>query len=165
MKAGAATRRTLLTLVIPTLAACAQLPRAELPADAELRTGRLAMSVQDQPSQSFSAAFELRGQPEAGRLTLLNPLGGTLAVLQWQPGRAELATPGQPPRQFVALGAMVEHATGAPIPVAALFDWLDGKATAVPGWEVDLSQVSEGRLRAVRRQPLPGADLRVVLDD
>jgi outer membrane lipoprotein LolB len=59
---------------------------------------------------------------------------------------------------------MVEQATGASLPVAALFDWLAGVNTPVPGWEADLSQLGEGRLRAQRREPPPLADLRVVLD-
>lgn len=147
------------------LAACAtpQPPMPAMPGDV-LRTGRLALSVQDQPGQSFSAGFELRGQPASGELTLLNPLGSTVAVLRWRPGSATLQAQGQSPRQFASLDAMVEEATGAVVPVAALFDWLAGVATQVPGWEPDLSALAEGRLRARRVQPPPAADLRVVLD-
>jgi outer membrane lipoprotein LolB len=146
------------------LAACAQVPRGPSDALDNVRTGRLALSVPEQPSQSFSAGFDLRGRPQAGQLTLLNPLGGTVARLEWQPGNALLSVPGQPAQQFPSLEAMVERATGAPIPVAALFDWLAGTATPVPGWEVDLSQLPDGRLRAQRHAPPPQADLRVVLD-
>jgi outer membrane lipoprotein LolB len=164
MRAPAA--RACAALLVSLLAACAQLPRP--PADealpGQVRSGRLALSVQDQPSQSFSAGFELRGRPQAGQLTLLNPIGGTLAVLQWQPGTALLQTPGQAPRQFASIDAMVEQATGASLPVAALFDWLAGVNTPVPGWQADLSQLAEGRLRAQRQEPPPQADLRVVLD-
>ena len=152
-------------LLVSLLAACAQLPRP--PAEAlggQVRSGRLALSVQDQPSQSFSAGFELRGAPKAGQLTLLNPVGGTLAILQWQPGNAVLQTPGRPPRQFASIDEMVEQATGASLPVAALFDWLAGVNTPVAGWQADLSQLAEGRLRAQRQDPPPQADLRVVLD-
>jgi outer membrane lipoprotein LolB len=56
------------------------------------------------------------------------------------------------------------EATGSAIPVAALFDWLEGRNTAVPGWQADLSELGQGRLRAQRMQPPPAADLRVVLD-
>jgi len=129
-----------------------------------LRTGRLALSVQDQPGQSFSAAFELRGQPARGELTLLNPLGSTVAVLRWQPGSAVLRSQGREPQEFPSLEAMVEQATGASMPVAALFDWLAGVPTPVPGWEPDLTSLADGRMRAHRTQPPPEADLRVVLD-
>jgi outer membrane lipoprotein LolB len=50
------------------------------------------------------------------------------------------------------------------MPVAALFDWLAGVPTPVPGWEPDLAALSDGRIRAHRTQPPPEADLRVVLD-
>lgn len=148
------------------LAACAQLPRpgADTIPGADIRSGRLALSVQDQPGQSFSAGFELRGRPQAGQLTLLNPLGGTVAVLQWQPGTALLRQPGQPDREFPSVETMVEQATGASLPVAALFDWLAGVDTPVPGWQADLSQLAAGRLHAQRHDPPPQADLRVVLD-
>ena len=147
------------------LAACATPQRVTpaMPGDV-LRTGRLALSVQDQPSQSFSAGFELRGHPASGELTLLNPLGGVVAVLRWRPGSATLDAQGREPQQFPSLDAMVEKATGAVVPVAALFDWLAGVPTPVPGWEPDLSGLASGRLRAHRVQPPPAADLRVVLD-
>ncbi|WBY00505.1 outer membrane lipoprotein LolB [Ramlibacter tataouinensis] len=145
------------------LAGCAQLAPAVIPAS-EQRSGRLALSVEDQPGQSFSAAFELRGRPQAGELTLTNPLGGTIAVLDWQPGRAILRRPGAAPQGYASIEAMLEQATGAALPLAALFDWLDGMATPVPGWQPDLSQLGEGRLRARRLQPAPQADLRIVLD-
>ncbi len=162
--AASAARWLFACMVAGVLAACAQLPRDMAGAEGPVRSGRLAMTVADQPNQSFSAGFELRGQPQAGQLTLTNPLGGTLAQLQWQPGSARLLAPGQAPQDFPSLDAMVERATGAPVPVAALFDWLGGTATPVPGWDVDLSQLAEGRMRAQRRAPPPTADLRVVLD-
>jgi outer membrane lipoprotein LolB len=148
------------------LAACASPPRApsDGTAPADVRTGRLALAVQDQPSQSFSAGFELRGRAEQGSLSLYNPLGGTVAVLRWRPGSAVLESPGQPPREFPSVEAMVQQATGAPVPVTALFDWLEGVNTPVPGWQADLSSVADGRLRAQRKSPPPEADLRLVLD-
>lgn len=162
----AAVARAGAALLVLLLAACAQLPRPSVDevVAGQVRSGRMALSVQDQPSQSFSAGFELRGRPQAGQLTLLNPIGGTLAVLQWQPGHALLQAPGQSPRRFDSIDAMVEQATGASLPVAALFDWLAGVNTPVPGWQADLSQLADGRLRAQRQDPPPQADLRVVLD-
>lgn len=164
-RTSAATRRLGAVCMALLLAACATPQRVPpaMPGDV-LRTGRLALSVQDQPGQSFSAGFELRGQPASGELTLLNPLGSTVAVLRWRPGSATLEAQGRQPQQFASLDAMVEKATGAVVPVAALFDWLAGVPTPVPGWEPDLSGLPDGRLRAHRVQPSPAADLRVVLD-
>ncbi len=149
------------------LAGCAA-PRppsgSAAPADAPVRSGRLALSVEDAAASSFSAGFELRGRPEAGELTLYTPLGGVAAQLRWQPGQALLQAPGQGPRSYPSLQAMVEEATGAPLPVAALFDWLEGRPTPVPGWEPDLSGLEAGRLRARRTAPPPPAELRLVLE-
>jgi outer membrane lipoprotein LolB len=144
---------------------CATPPRPAAPADTQAGpwSGRLALQVEDNQSQSFSAGFQLKGSARAGELALFNPLGGTIAVLSWSPGTATLLSNGQP-RDFESVDALVAHATGSAIPVAALFDWLRGANTPVPGWQADLSQLGQGRLRAQRLQPPPPADLRVVLD-
>ena len=126
-------------------------------------SGRLALQVEDHQSQSFSAGFQLKGSAATGELTLFNPLGGTLALLAWAPGSATLRSNGRA-QEFPSVEALVAHATGSALPVAALFDWLRGTNTPVPGWQADLSQLERGRLRAQRLQPTPPADLRVVLD-
>ena len=46
----------------------------------------------------------------------------------------------------------------------ALFAWLRGRPEHVPGWQVDLSQLDDGRLVANRQMPLPTAVLRLVLE-
>ncbi|MES3004273.1 MAG: outer membrane lipoprotein LolB [Pseudomonadota bacterium] len=147
------------------LAGCASPPRTERPvsADSGPWSGRLALQVEGNQSQSFAAGFELKGNAATGELTLTNPLGGTLAVLDWAPGRAVLRNGGQP-RQFESVDALVASATGSSIPVAALFDWLRGTNTPVPGWQADLSQLPQGRLQARRTQPQPEADLRIALE-
>jgi outer membrane lipoprotein LolB len=153
----------LATLFALFLAGCATPPRPVVPPGTQVWTGRLALSVEGQKEQSFSAGFELKGAPEAGELTLFNPLGGTIAVLAWSPGHATLRSAGTT-REFPSLEALAEEATGAPIPIAALFDWLAGKATPVSGWQADVTQVAEGRLRARRVDPPPLADLRVAFE-
>jgi outer membrane lipoprotein LolB len=165
---SAVSRRIAAVLLAATVvfaAGCAQPPRASAQEDAAAGVwrGRLALQVENQPSQSFSAGFELRGRPQAGELTLYNPLGGTLAALSWAPGVATLRS-GSEVRSFDSIDALVAGATGTAIPVASLFDWLAGRNTAVPGWEADLSQLAEGRLRARRVTPPPAADLRVALE-
>jgi outer membrane lipoprotein LolB len=151
------------TLLVLLLAACATPPRPVVPPGVQAWAGRLALTVEGQASQSFSAGFELKGAPEAGELRLFNPLGGTVAVLAWAPGSATLRSGGDT-REFPSLDALAQEATGAPIPIAALFDWLDGRGTPVPGWEPDLSQVADGRLRARRTAPPPLADLRLAFE-
>jgi outer membrane lipoprotein LolB len=121
----------------------------------------LAIQVKDNPSQSFAASFELRGNAQAGELTLATPIGSTLAVLEWAPGSATLRRDGEI-QQFDSVEDLVTRATGAAIPLAALFDWLRGIETPASGWRPDLSQLGQGRLAALRLQPPPEADLRVV---
>jgi outer membrane lipoprotein LolB len=144
------------------LAGCAT-PPSVAPAGVQQWNGRLALNVEGEANRSFSAGFELKGAPETGELTLFNPLGGTLAVLDWGPGNATLRANGKT-REFASLDELAQEATGAPLPVASLFDWLQGKPTAVAGWQADVSQVSEGRLHARRTDPPPPADLRLVFD-
>lgn len=145
------------------LAGCTVPPRTPATPGTQVWTGRLALTVEGQASQSFSAGFELKGAPDAGELSLFNPLGGTIAVLGWSPGNASLRSNGTT-RQFPSLEALAQEATGAPLPVAALFDWLAGRATPISGWEPDVSQVAEGRLRARRTDPTPPADLRLLFE-
>ena len=146
-------------LLLAMLAGCATPRRAE--PGVQAWNGRLALNVDG--AQPFSAGFELKGASAAGELTLLTPLGGTVGVLTWEPGSASLRT-GKETRQFPSLDALATEVTGAPLPIAALFDWLEGRATEVPGWQVDVSQVSQGRLRAQRTAPPPAADLRVAFE-
>lgn len=158
-------RAAALLALAAVLAGCAVPLKPDDPANPQAGpwSGRLALQVQDQPDQSFSAGFELRGQASAGELMLFTPLGGTAAQLKWTPGAAMLTTGGQT-RQFESLEALVLQATGSPIPVAALFDWLAARNTPVEGWEADLTQLPQGRLFARRIAPPPLADLRVALD-
>ncbi|MES2939950.1 MAG: lipoprotein insertase outer membrane protein LolB [Pseudomonadota bacterium] len=130
---------------------------------AQAVSGRLALQVEGQAGQSFSASFELRGAAQAGELELFSPLGSTLAKLSWDANGAALNNGGKT-QQFTSLDALAAAATGTPIPIAALFDWLAGTDTAVPGWRVDLSQLQQGRIHARRLDPPPVADLRVAIE-
>jgi outer membrane lipoprotein LolB len=126
-------------------------------------TGRISLQVHSEPPQAFFAGFELKGDPAQGELTLTSPLGTKLAVLRWSPQEAVLDS-GNQLQRFASVNALVEKATGAAVPLPALFDWLGGKNTAAEGWSADLSQQAEGRFSAVRTTPQPRADLRIVLD-
>jgi outer membrane lipoprotein LolB len=123
----------------------------------------LALRLDTEPPQSFSASFQLSGQANQGELVLLTPIGSTAAAMAWSPGGATLRN-GAESRAFASLEAMVSEVTGTPLPVAALFDWLAGQATPAPGWEVDLARLPQGRLTAQRKSPQPQAELRLILD-
>ncbi|MBS0339271.1 MAG: hypothetical protein JSS56_02020 [Proteobacteria bacterium] len=123
----------------------------------------MSLRVDSAPPQSFSAFFDLRGNAKAGQLQLTSPIGSTLGLAKWSPGMATLQT-GSDIRQFDSIELMIEAATGAAIPLDALFGWLDGQQQSVPGWRADLSQVGAGRLQALRDSPTPTADLRIVFE-
>jgi outer membrane lipoprotein LolB len=154
-----------LGLLLTLLAGCATPPRPAGPVDTVNGpwSGRLALQVEDKPGQSFSAGFELKGNAQAGELSLFSPLGATLAMLSWQPGTAKLRS-GAETREFPSVETLVAHVTGEAIPIAALFDWLRGIDTPAGGWRADLTQLSQGRLAAKRLEPPPQADLRVALE-
>lgn len=125
--------------------------------------GRLALRVDSEPPQAFSAGFELSGQATQGELRLYSPLGTVLAELRWTPRSATLARNGET-QQFDSLDALATQATGAALPVAALFEWLTGVQTTADGWLADLSQLEAGRLTAQRTQPAPTTELRLLLE-
>jgi outer membrane lipoprotein LolB len=157
-------------LIIATvlIAGCAApvMPIGQYGSDTRSWNGRLAVridGVNDGPPQSLSASFELIGQASAGDLILYGPLGSTVAHLNWTPDAATLRSNGTV-RSFNSLSELAHQATGTDLPIAALFDWLTGRDVPVPGWQADLSQLSQGRLTARRLQPEPSAELRLILE-
>ncbi len=142
------------------LGACATAPKPVSPGESAW-SGRLALTVDSQPPQSFSAGFDLRGSPAAGELQLVSPLGNTLALVVWDRSGAELRQGGQTTRRG-SLDELTAELSGTAVPVAALFGWLNGQSDEVPGWRADLTRQSEGRVTARRTEPLPSAELRVV---
>lgn len=156
----------LLSTLAALLTGCAQ-PALAPPAGATAAQaywrGRLALRVETPEPTSYFASFELSGQARAGELLLFSPLGTTLAQLRWSPHAALLRNDGET-RAFDSLDALAAEATGTAIPIAALFQWLQGQPVAADGWQADLSQLGEGRLVARRAQPEPAAELRLILD-
>lgn len=174
-------RRALAAALLATLAAGCATPPAERPAmPGDSLSGRLAVRVDataENAARSLSAAFELQGQASAGRLDLSTPLGTMLAQARWSPQRVVLVTPqGETP--YDNLDTLTRDMLGETLPVAALFDWLNGRpwsgAASVPsappaagfrqlGWTVDLGRFAEATIAAVREQP-PVVTVRVKLD-
>lgn len=126
-------------------------------------SGRLGLQLQSNPPQNWSTSFELQGSAGQGQMLLLSPIGTTLARLSWTPQSA-LLEQGQDKTESRNLQSLSQRLTGTHLPIAALFDWLAGFATEVPGWQVDMSAHPQGRLTARRHSPEPEAVLRIVLD-
>lgn len=154
-----------MALTIYLVAACATPQRASSLKSIENNSysGRISLTVQSEPVQTFAGGFDLQGTLVAGELSLFTPLGSTVAVLRWSPSVAELQNGGQT-QQYPSVQAMLERTTGAGIPLEALFAWLRGEAATAPGWLADLSRHAEGRISAQRNDPAPPAQLRIVLE-
>jgi outer membrane lipoprotein LolB len=152
----------LLSLGLLSLVGCAT-PRTPPSDPTAFWSGRLALQLQSTPPQNWSAGFELQGSAEQGQLVLLSPIGTTLARLSWTP-QAALLEQGQDRTESSSLQSLSQRLTGTELPIAALFEWLGGKASDVPGWQVDLSAHPQGRLTARKNTPAPEAVLRILLD-
>jgi outer membrane lipoprotein LolB len=158
-------RRRVLTLALSSalLAAGCATPRMS-PVDANAYwSGRMAIQVLKDPPESLSAGFELQGSALTGEMVLLSPIGTTLARLEWTPHGARLEQ-GQQKFDSTSLQRLGARLTGTELPIAALFEWLAGRTAEAPGWQVDLSAHAQGRISAERREPSPGAVLRIALD-
>lgn len=165
-----------------SVAGCASLQHEPAPAaiDSQARlSGRISVNVAGgaggtSRASGGSASFELIGTPQAGRLELSSPLGALVARASWQPGLVSLQTP-ERERRFDDLEAMSRELLGEPVPVQALFDWLQGRPwpgaahTTLPsgfeqlGWQIDPSRRKEGVLLALRLAE-PVVTLRARLD-
>ncbi|MFG6468528.1 lipoprotein insertase outer membrane protein LolB [Roseateles sp. BYS87W] len=122
-----------------TLAGCAHLAPAGAPADSAQAapsapaparlSGRISVTVAGDAhtrGTGGAASFELFGGAEAGRLELTSPLGALVARADWGPGRVLLQTPNDE-RRYADLDDLTRDLLGEPIPVAALFDWLQAR--------------------------------------
>lgn len=174
--ARVARRRTGLALVLAlALAGCMTPPPTATPG--VVRMGRLVAQVSElpgEPARQFSAAFELRGHALSGELDLLSPLGTVMARARWHDGGVQLATANETYR-FRSPADLSRRLLGEPLPLEALFDWLEGRPwdgaphTARPqgfeqaGWEVDISALPKGLLAVQRDGPRP-VRLRVRLE-
>lgn len=151
-------------LVVTAVSGCAT-PTASNPELAHW-SGRLSMRVEADDSvapQSIAVLFELQGSQQQGELTLETPLGNRVALLTWNDSEALLVT-GDGQQRAESVQGLLQSATGTPIPpLGALFDWLHGTNTSVPGWTIDLSRRSEGLISATRTSPRPQAFLRIAL--
>ena len=152
--------------VILFLAACSSTPTMQgtAPGSVNHWQGRLALKVEGPAAQAWTAFFELDGNPERGSLVFSSLFGTRLARMQWSPNSASLQTPSET-LQFSSLEAMAAHHTPSPIPIAALFSWLQGHRADAKGWEVSMDQVQQGRISALQRGPANAlTELKVILD-
>jgi outer membrane lipoprotein LolB len=154
-------KRRLAAAALAVLVAACSTPPLHRPK--HLWSGRLSLQVDSDPPQSFHAGFELQGSPQEGELTLFSPIGTEIARLSWNPRQATLER-GSERWQQPSVDLLTRQLVQAPVPVAALFDWVQGRPSGAAGWHADLSGHAQGRIRANRQTPLPRAELRLVLE-
>ena len=150
------------------IASCASHQSAEAPkrTNTDFWSGRISVRTTGQTSkapQQFSASFVLTGSATEGELTLDTPLGSILAKAHWAPGVAELLQGGNT-LTYASMDELTAALTGEPLPLVALFAWLQGDMNTVNGWVPNLSQWPQGRISASRQAPAGNTDIRVVLD-
>lgn len=151
-------------------------------------TGRIALNVEagpKTPAQDVITGFRLTGAASAGTLTLDGALGTTALFIRWSPEGARLVR-GDGLRDYPSLDDLTRDALGESLPLAALFDWLQGHPSAAApwqaqpgeptpplafsqlGWQVDARQLATQRLLTAHRlasaSGVPGVKMRLKLD-
>lgn len=110
------------------------------------------LAMDDLPAKGVSLGFFFHGQPDAGRLDLMTPLGSQIAQVGWSPTGAWLRRAGggnggdAPPEsrfgtdlsatpkpdegleRFDHIGALSERVLGEAIPLQTLVHWMQGRA-------------------------------------
>ena len=90
-------------------------------------SGRLSLRYQqDGKEQAVYGSFTWSQSRQETDITLLSPLGQTLATINIGAGQATLKQAGQPPRIASDVDALTVQALGWPLPIAGLRDWLQG---------------------------------------
>jgi outer membrane lipoprotein LolB len=97
-------------------------------------TGRLSMHYQGAfKEEALHGNFTWAQQPAQTTVTMLSPLGQTLAVIDLTPAGATLTQAGQQPRAAADVDTLTAETLGWPLPVSGLRDWLQGFATDTHG--------------------------------
>lgn len=153
----------LVSLLLMSGCSTAPLATPDAPAaQSQIREGRLFLRVDSTPPSITQADISLQGTALAGQLTLYGPLGITHGQLRWSPDEAVWSR-GQEQRRFHSLDALLTHTLGTALPVPAVFDWLEGRAIAIEGWELISLPTPDQPLVARRRHPAPTLELRLRL--
>lgn len=135
----------LLTLLLAGCASAPPMPAA--PSSAAIAAQRYHAAIE--LDGRLSVRYQRNGQDEAmhgsfawsqnaarTQLTLLSPLGQTLAIIVLTPQGATLTQPGQPLRSAADADALATEALGWPLPIANLHNWLQGYALDAHGQRI-----------------------------
>jgi len=122
-----------------TLAGCAGMPPSagNVPSQAHYAarpyhdkidiTGRLSVRYQgERNEESLHGSFNWTQSSQRTGITLLSPVGQTVAVIDVTAEGASLTRAGQPARSAPDVDSLTSDTLGWPLPVAGLRDWLQG---------------------------------------
>lgn len=108
-------------------------------------SGRMSVRYQQNGrDEALHGSFEWRQRPDGTVVTLLSPLGQTLARIAITREGATLTQAGQPPLSAADPDALAFQALGWPLPVAGLRDWLQGMVDTASGRRVAVSPEDDG---------------------
>jgi len=97
-------------------------------------TGRLSVHYQGPyKDEALHGNFSWTQQPTQTTVSLMSPLGQTLAVINLSPDGATLTQGGQPPRAAADVDTLTAETLGWPLPISGLRYWLQGFAIDAGG--------------------------------
>jgi outer membrane lipoprotein LolB len=155
-------------------------------------SGRISAQYQNNgKDEALHGNFEWTQTASTTTVTLLSPLGQTLAVIEVAPDRAIMTQSGKPPRTAADVDRLAAEVLGWPLPVSGLRNWLQGfgngpdgrKFTAFPqgpdshttadGWQLryaawqEEGQSARPRRIDLKRSTTEAGDvsIRIVIDN
>jgi outer membrane lipoprotein LolB len=132
-------------LLLATLAACQTVPTS--PAGAALKYsdtidigGRFTTQYeQNGKPQSISGSFEWSQTPQKTVVTLLSPLGQTVATITSTAQGATLAQADRPTKSAPNVDTLVADTLGWPLPVSNLRNWMQGQVSDDSGHHLSVT--------------------------
>ncbi len=115
-----------------------------------------------QPARQLERQLSAARHAQRRAAGYFQPPGRQLALLHWSPHGAWLRQ-GSEETASDSLPALIERSLGTAVPIEAFFAWLQGRPLQAQGWHADLGQHAQGRISARRTDPLPQAQLKIIL--
>ena len=155
---------TTISLVVAALAisGCATLTSTSTPLDVATNgvirpyhqaidlSGRLSVRYQqDGKEQALHGSFTWAQTSQHTIVTLLSPLGQTLATIDITPKQSTLHQAGQPSRTAADVDLLTAQALGWPLPIAGLRDWLQGFGADANGKPFNVNPASDNGVTTV----------------
>ena len=107
-------------------------------------SGRLSVRYQqDGKEQAVHGSFTWSQTSDHTIVTVLSPLGQTLATIDITPQQSTLHQAGQPLRTAADVDLLTAQTLGWPLPIAGLRDWLQGFGADANGKRFNLSPASD----------------------